>query len=135
MAAETRKHPFLLRPEEAAEDIGTDLDQGLTSAQVAAAQSKYPPNELDIGSGIAWYTIFIRQLCNAMILVLFFAMALSFGVNDYIEGAVLAAVIILNVSIGFYQEYGAEKKMDALRALSSPSASVLRDGKIIVVSK
>jgi P-type Na+/K+ transporter len=62
-------------------------------------------------------------------------MALSFGVNDYIEGAVLAAVIILNVSIGFYQEYGAEKKMDALRALSSPSASVLRDGKIIVVSK
>ena len=62
-------------------------------------------------------------------------MALSFGVNDYIEGAVLAAVIILNVSIGFYQEYGAEKKMDALRALSSPSASVLRDGKVIVVSK
>jgi len=62
-------------------------------------------------------------------------MALSFGVSDYIEGAVLAAVIILNVSIGFYQEYGAEKKMDALRALSSPSASVLRDGKTIVVSK
>ncbi|KAK0620952.1 hypothetical protein B0T14DRAFT_497374 [Immersiella caudata] len=134
MAAETRKHPFLLRPEEVAEDIGTDLDKGLTSAQVAEAQSKYPPNELDIGSGIAWYTIFIRQLCNAMILVLFFAMALSFGVKDYIEGAVLAAVIILNVSIGFYQEYGAEKKMDALRALSSPSASVLRDGKVIVVS-
>jgi magnesium-transporting ATPase (P-type) len=62
-------------------------------------------------------------------------MALSFGVADYIEGGVLAAVIILNVSIGFYQEYGAEKKMDALRALSSPSASVLRDGKTIVVPK
>jgi Na+-exporting ATPase len=60
-------------------------------------------------------------------------MALSFGVADYIEGGVLAAVIVLNVSIGFYQEYGAEKKMDALRALSSPSASVLRDGKTIVI--
>ncbi len=67
--------------------------------------------------------------------VLFFAMALSFGVSDYIEGGVLAAVIVLNVSIGFYQEYGAEKKMDALRALSSPSASVLRDGKAIVIPK
>lgn len=62
-------------------------------------------------------------------------MALSFGIQDYIAGGVLAAVIILNVSIGFYQEYGAEKKMDALRALSSPSASVIRDGKIIVIPK
>lgn len=62
-------------------------------------------------------------------------MALSFGVKDFIEGGVLAAVIILNVSIGFYQEYGAEKKMDALRALSSPSANVLRDGKTIVIPK
>jgi P-type Na+/K+ transporter len=67
--------------------------------------------------------------------VLFFAMGLSFGVSDYVEGGVLAAVIILNVSIGFFQEYGAEKKMDALRALSSPSATVLRDGKTQVIPK
>lgn len=62
-------------------------------------------------------------------------MALSYGVGDYIEGSVLAAVIVLNVSIGFYQEYGAEKKMDALRALSSPSANVIRDGKTVVIPK
>jgi len=62
-------------------------------------------------------------------------MALSYGVGDYVEGSVLAAVIVLNVSIGFYQEYGAEKKMDALRALSSPSANVIRDGKTVVISK
>jgi magnesium-transporting ATPase (P-type) len=67
--------------------------------------------------------------------VLFFAMALSYGVGDYIEGSVLAAVIVLNVSIGFYQEYAAEKKMDALRALSSPSANVIRDGKTVVIPK
>lgn len=70
-----------------------------------------------------------------MLQVLFFAMALSYGVGDYIEGSVLAAVIVLNVSIGFYQEYGAEKKMDALRALSSPSANVIRDGKTVVIPK
>ncbi|KAK4644080.1 potassium/sodium eff [Podospora bellae-mahoneyi] len=133
MAGEFPKHPFLLTPEETAQALGTDIDKGLTSAQVKELQSKYPTNELDVGGSIAWYTIFIRQLANAMILVLFFAMALSFGVGDYIEGGVLAAVIVLNVSIGFYQEYGAEKKMDALRALSSPSANVLRDGKMQVI--
>lgn len=67
--------------------------------------------------------------------VLAFAMGLSFGISDYIEGGVLAFVIILNVTIGFWQEYRAEKRMDALRALSSPSAMVLRDGKTQVISK
>ena len=62
-------------------------------------------------------------------------MIVSFAIEDWIEAGVLAAVIVLNVSIGFVQEYNAEKKMDALRALSSPSAQVVRDGKIQVVSK
>lgn len=69
MAGECRKHPFLLPVEEVAEDLKTNIDKGLTSTQVTEFQAKYPPNELDVGSGIAWYTIFIRQLCNAMILV------------------------------------------------------------------
>jgi len=64
-----------------------------------------------------------------------FAMALSFGVEDFIEGGVLAVVIILNVSIGFYQERKAEKKMDSLRNLSSPSARVIRDGKEDVIPR
>ena len=62
-------------------------------------------------------------------------MALSYGVGDYIEGSVLTAVIFLNCLIGFSQEFKAEKKMDSLRALSSPSAAVLRDGKIDVVPR
>lgn len=70
-----------------------------------------------------------------MFQVLIFAMIVSFAIKDWIEGGVLAAVIFLNVSIGFIQEYRAEQKMDALRALSSPSASVLRDGKVQVISK
>lgn len=60
-------------------------------------------------------------------------MALSYGVTDYIEGGVITAVIVLNVLIGFYQEFQAEKKMDSLRSLSSPSAAVLRDGHVEVV--
>ena len=62
--------------------------------------------------------------------MLLLALALSYGVSDYIEGGVITAVVIGNVLIGFYQEFQAEKKMDALRALSSPSAVVLRSGNI-----
>ncbi len=60
-------------------------------------------------------------------------MALSYGVTDYIEGGVITAVIVLNVAIGFYQEFQAEKKMGSLRSLSSPSAAVIRDGTELTI--
>ncbi|KAH7163408.1 hypothetical protein B0J13DRAFT_36453 [Dactylonectria estremocensis] len=132
--ADFPKHPFLLSIEETAQALGTDIDKGLTSIQVNELQQKYPKNELDVGGTIPWYSIMTKQILNAMIIVLVFAMALSFGIKDFIEGGVLAFVIILNVTIGFWQEYRAEKRMDALRALSSPSAMVLRDGKTQVIS-
>ncbi|CAG9976057.1 unnamed protein product [Clonostachys byssicola] len=134
ITAEYPKHPFLLTVEETAQALNTDIDKGLTTAQVNELHSKYPPNELDVGGTVPWYKIFAKQLFNAMILVLVFAMGLSFGIKDYIEGGVLVFVIVLNVTIGFWQEYRAEKRMDALRALSSPSAMVLRDGKTQVIS-
>ncbi|KAG6014516.1 hypothetical protein E4U43_006446 [Claviceps pusilla] len=128
------RHPFLLSSEETAKALNTDIDKGLTTAQVNALQQTHPRNELDVGGGITWYKILTKQILNAMIIVLALAMALSFGIKDYIEGGVLVFVIILNVTIGFWQEYRAEKRMDALRALSSPSAMVLRDGKTQVIS-
>ena len=60
-------------------------------------------------------------------------MAVSFGIRAWIEGGVLAAVVILNITIGFIQEYQAEKTMNSLRALSSPTADVIRDGHQVSV--
>lgn len=65
--------------------------------------------------------------------VLFLAMGVSFGIGSYIEGGVVAGIIILNIIIGFMQEYSAEKTMDSLRSLSSPTSSVIRNGDGIVV--
>ena len=55
-------------------------------------------------------------------------MAVSFGIKSWIEGGVITFVILLNVIVGFFQEYSAEKTMDSLRSLSSPTANVIRDG-------
>jgi len=69
MAAEFPKHPFLLAVDDVARALNTNTEKGLSSAQVKELSEKYPKNELDVGGGVVWYTIFIRQLCNAMILV------------------------------------------------------------------
>jgi Na+-exporting ATPase len=61
------------------------------------------------------------------------AMVVSFAIKSWIEGGVVAAVIGLNIGIGFMQEFKAEKTMDSLKSLSSPTANAVRDGKTINV--
>lgn len=62
------------------------------------------------------------------------AMAVSFGIQSWIEGGVIAAVIVLNIVVGFWQEFNAEKTMDSLKNLSSPTASVVRASENITVA-
>lgn len=60
-------------------------------------------------------------------------MAVSLAIKLWIEGGVIAGVIALNLVVGFIQEYKAEKTMDSLRSLSSPTANVVRDGSTVNV--
>lgn len=57
-------------------------------------------------------------------------MCLAYGTQDFIEGGVISSVILLNIVIGFVQDYRAEKTMQSLQSLSAPVASVVRDGTI-----
>ncbi|KAI7586398.1 Na(+)/Li(+)-exporting P-type ATPase, partial [Hortaea werneckii] len=61
-------------------------------------------------------------------------MAVSFGIRSWIEGGVIAGVIGINIVVGFIQEFQAEKTMDSLRSLSSPTANVVRDKQNVQVS-
>lgn len=69
MAADFSKHPFLLSVEETAAALGTDIDKGLSSQQVAELSQKYPKNELDVGGTVPWYSLLAKQVLNAMIIV------------------------------------------------------------------
>lgn len=64
-----------------------------------------------------------------MTIVLIASMAVSFGTQDWIAGAVILALVILNVTVGFTQEWKAEKTVAALASVGSPVAVVVRDGK------
>lgn len=60
-------------------------------------------------------------------------MAVSFAIQSWIEGGVIFAVIILNIIVGFVQEFKAEKTMNSLRSLSSPTTMVVRASQSKVV--
>ena len=61
------------------------------------------------------------------------AMVASFAIQSWIEGGVITFVILLNIVVGFFQEFSAEKTLNSIRALGSPTARVIREGKSEVV--
>jgi Na+-exporting ATPase len=59
---------------------------------------EYGPNELEEAEGVNPVKILVAQVANAMTLVLILAMAVSYGIKSWIEGGVVTAVILLNIS-------------------------------------
>jgi len=116
-----------------AEELKADVASGLSANDAKSRLEEYGPNDLGQGEGVSPVRILVAQVANAMTLVLIMAMAVSFGIKSWIEGGVVAGVIALNVIVGFFQEYSAEKTMDSLRSLSSPTARVVRDGDVVTV--
>ncbi|KAJ9157617.1 Potassium/sodium efflux P-type ATPase [Pleurostoma richardsiae] len=118
-----------LTPEQIIVELGADPIYGLSPEEAKARLDVFGNNDLGEAEGVRPVRIIMAQIANAMTLVLIMAMAVSYGIGSYIEGGVVTAVIILNVVVGFFQEYSAEKTMDSLRSLSSPTASVVRGGE------
>ncbi|KAL8676901.1 MAG: hypothetical protein Q9186_006631 [Xanthomendoza sp. 1 TL-2023] len=125
--------PHALTHTAVAEELEANKQDGLTVQHAQARLDEYGRNELDDGPGVQPIKILIHQVANAMMLVLILAMAVSFGISSYIEGGVILAVIILNIVVGAFQEFSAEKTMDSLRSLSSPTAVAVRAGNTQVV--
>ncbi|KAJ5737089.1 uncharacterized protein N7483_002214 [Penicillium malachiteum] len=138
-SSNTSVHPYLSNPphyltfEDVIDQLGTNSDDGLTSNEAKQRLEKYGENMLEGGEGVSFAKIIIRQVANAMMLILIIAMAVSFGIQSWIEGGFIAAVIALNIVVGVYQDFAAEKTMDSLRSLSSPTGVVTRDGKTATV--
>ncbi|KAF5253627.1 hypothetical protein FOXYS1_14507, partial [Fusarium oxysporum] len=108
---------------------------GLWTAEAERRLKECGRNEIGEQQGVQPIKILIGQIANALTLVrcspflgpskesqsdfahvvLILAMAASFGIQSWIEGGVVAAVIMLNIVVGFFQEFQAAKTMDSLR--------------------
>lgn len=121
-----------------------NLETGLTDEEAKARLEKYGPNKLQEKKKKPWFVIFFEQMNNPMIFVLFAAIAVTIGVSiyesiksgfdflnvgDWPDVIIILAVIIMNSIIGTVQEIKAQTSLDALKNLSSPESTVLRNGK------
>ncbi|KAJ1796913.1 hypothetical protein LPJ59_003463 [Coemansia sp. RSA 2399] len=115
-------------------DLDVDASTGLSTSEAERRLTVHGPNQMRGGGGPNAFKILFRQVANLMTVILVAAVIVAFVTKDWIEAGVVIGVIVLNTTIGFMQEFKAEKTMDALRKMSSPTSRVLRNGHQIVVA-
>jgi Ca2+-transporting ATPase len=76
-----------------------------------------------------WVRLLYRQTINLMSFVLLAAAIISAIVHDYVDATVIFVIIIINIIIGFLQEYRSETTMQKLKDMTARTCTVVRDGK------
>ncbi|KAF1954126.1 potassium/sodium eff [Byssothecium circinans] len=113
--------------------LDVDVHNGLHPNDAASRLLHHGPNKVKGAEGLSLWAILLRQVSNSLTLVLVITMGLSFGINDYIEGGVITAVILLNIIVGFWQDYKAEKTIESLKKLTAPDSTVVRGGETLKI--
>ncbi len=116
------------------------LSQSLTTTQAEQLFEQNGANYTPKGKKRGFLHKFFSQFADLMIIILLIASALSFFVaiksnqkNELIEPIVILAIVVANALLGAFQEYRAEKSLDALQKMSMPKTKVIRDKQVTVI--
>jgi Mg2+-importing ATPase len=107
-------------------DLGS-TPEGLSAEQARTRLARYGPNAVGVASR-SLNGIVLEQVKNGINLLLAGAGLLTIITGDLPDGAIILALIALNVGLSIVQEYRAEKALEALRHLLPLHSHVKRDG-------
>jgi len=114
-------------------DLDTN-ERGLTSAEVATRFEKFGANKLPESKVDGLAIIFLRQFQSPLIYILIGASAIVFFIGETVDGSIILAVLLFNAIIGTVQEGKAQNTLLALKKFVETKATVLRDGRELIVS-
>ncbi len=127
-----QKQFYQLSPAEAL-DAQQSRREGLTQAEASQRFTEHGPNTLEIKHKESLVVTYARQFKDLMVVLLLASSVISFALGDPRTAYVLLALVVFNTTIGFFQEFKAEKVMQSLERLVVGEATVIRNGKKISI--
>jgi Ca2+-transporting ATPase len=122
--------------EQVLRELNTDPHKGLTEDEVKRRIEQYGYNELKKEEGVSPLTLFFNQFKNTLIIILLIAIALSVVMyfmdpeeGEIVDAIIIAIIVVFCAVLGFIQEYRAERALEALKKMLSPTITLLRNGK------
>lgn len=104
---------------------------GLTEEEADHRLAEHGFNEIEQGRGASAFRLFLSQFKSVLVIILLVAIGFSAYLGHTVESIVIAVIVLFAVLLGFFQEYRAERAMEALQQMAAPMASVMRDGKFV----
>ncbi len=120
-------------PQEVAAYFGVDLRCGLSAKEVQKRKKEWGSNIIQEKKQKGIIELLLDQFRDFMVLVLLAATLISGLLGEYTDAVVIIVIVIINALLGFVQEYRAERSFAALKRLSAPRGTVLRDGILVEV--
>lgn len=111
------------------EELETDSHKGLDDEEIKKRIEEYGYNELKQEERISPFTILFNQFKNILIIILILAIVLSALVGEIVDAAIIMVIVIFCAVLGFTQEYRAERAMEALKKMLSPTITAIRGGR------
>ena len=112
------------------EMLKTNLSSGLSENEAQQRLSTYGPNQLKAHNRKSIFKMFLAQLQDALIYVLFAAVVITMFMGEYLDGIIIIIVILINATLGVVQEIRAGNAIEALRKMATPKALVKRDNQV-----
>lgn len=109
------------------EELGVS-EAGLSSEEAEKRLKKYGENELKEKEKVSVLQLFISQFKSILIFILITASIVSALLGEVVDAIVIIFTVFLAGILSFVQEYRAEKAIELLKSLTSPEATVIRDG-------
>ena len=128
--------PALVEAQSVARLLQTNPERGLSAAEAGRRLAAIGPNQIESAPPVPTWRKLVEHFRDPLIYLLLGAIVISFAAW-LIEGAsgwpyepmVIAAIVVLNAALGYVQQARAERAVDALQQMSSPTATVIRDGE------
>ncbi|MBL8951563.1 MAG: cation-translocating P-type ATPase [Myxococcaceae bacterium] len=108
--------------------------RGLTAAEAAERLEAHGLNALEGAAKPSVALMLLGQLKSPVVLLLLVACALSAVLGELADAVAIGAIVVLDAAVGFFQEYRAERAMQALRSMTAPRARVRRDGATLTIA-
>jgi len=102
---------------------------GLTAAEVIQRRAQFGENRLPSEKGVSVWTILFNQLKSPLVYIILTAAGISLMLGEFGDFAIIMVVVVIDVILGFVQEYQAQRTYVALKGLLKPTTTVIRDGQ------
>jgi len=106
---------------------------GLSEDEARRRLEVWGPNRIEEEKRISPLRLFLNQFLNPLTGLLLFATALSVAIGETLDALVIVILVLAGAVLGFYQEYRAERALEALKKMASPLATVIREGEVKTV--